>query len=148
MKKIYLFLSISILILQSCSSSDSSSSSSSQSMVGKWEYFQVKVFPAGTTITGNEELNNITFQCPIKKDYVQFWPEGTAKLVTYDQNCMEDSSIATWVKTDFLLNFNYNNNQTATWEIVYLDNSIMKIKYPNPSTGTPMEYIVGSFKKI
>jgi hypothetical protein len=146
MKKITFLLSITFLLLQSCSSSDGSSSSGSQSLVGKWEVSKLKTFPASTIITGNESLPNYNHPCATKKDYIEFWSEGTAKFVYHNQNCSQQSTIANWVKTDFILNLSSNGDSIA-WEIISLTSSELKIKYPNPPTGTPMEYIVISYNK-
>ena len=146
MKKIAFLLSITFLLLQSCSSSDGSSSSGSQSLVGKWETSQLRVFPASTIITGNESLPSYMHECATKKDYVEFWSDGTFQLVVYNNNCFADANNAVWTKVGSQINLS-NNGDSITWEIISLTSSELKIKYPNPPTGTPMEYIVISYNK-
>jgi hypothetical protein len=149
MKKLIYLLSISFLMLQACSSGDGTNSNTSSSqLVGKWEVFQVAIYPAGTVITGNEPLSNFNFACPTLKGYVQFGSEGIAKVASYNSNCSEQANIGTYTKTDFLINFYQNNDYSGSWEIISLNNTSLKVKYPNPSTGTPVEIFVMSFKKI
>lgn len=148
MKKVIYFVSILFLTLSSCSSGDNESTTTDAQLVGKWEVFQVKSFPAGTVITGNEPLMPFNFACPTLKDYVQFGSEGTAKVATYNSSCSEQANIGTYTKTDFLINFFHNGEYDGSWEIISLTNTTLKVKEPNPSTGTPVEIIVMSFKKI
>ena len=149
MKKVIFLASILLLTLSSCSSGDSSGSTSSDSqLVGKWEVYQVRTFPAGTVITGNEQLYDFAFACSTQKDYAQFGSQGTAKVATYNSSCSEESNIGTYTKTDFLINFYHDSQFDGSWEILTLNNTSLKVKYPNPPTGTPEEIIVMSFKKI
>lgn len=148
MKKVIYLVSILFLTLSSCSSSDGDGQSTNTQLVGKWEVFQVKSFPAGTVITGNEPLMPFNFACSTLKDYVLFGSEGTVKVVTYDNSCNEDANIGTYTKTDFLINFYNNGVFDGSWEIISLNNTTLKVKQNNPSTGTPVEIIVMSFKKV
>lgn len=148
MKKAMFLVTILFLILSSCSSGGSDSTSTDAQLVGKWEVFQGAVYPAGTVITGNEPLTNFNFACPTQKDYAQFGSEGTAKVVTYNSACSEEPNIGTYTKTDFLINFYQSGVYDGSWEIISLNNTTLKVKYPNPPTGTPEEIIVMSFKKI
>lgn len=142
-------MTILCLMLFSCSSDNNSNSTPEDTLlVGKWEVFQGKTFPAGTIITGNEQLNNFNFACPTQKDYVQFGSQGSAKVSTYNNSCNEISNIGTYTKTDFIINFYHNNQFDGTWEILSLTNTTLKVKENNPSTGTPEEIIVMNFKKI
>ena len=148
MKKAIFLLSILFLTFSSCSSGGSDGSSSDSQLVGKWEVFQGAVYPAGTVITGNEPLTNFNFACPTLKNYVQFGSQGTAKVATYNSSCSEQANIGTYTKTDFLINFFHNGEYDGSWEIISLTNTTLKVKENNPSTGTPVEIIVMSFKKI
>ena len=148
MKKVIYLVSILFLTLSACSSGGSDSTSTDSQLVGKWEVFQVKTFPAGTVITGNEQLYDFAFACPTLKDYVQFGSQGTAKVATYNSSCSEEANIGTYTKTDFLINFYHNNVYDGSWEIISINSTSLKVKQPNPSTGTPVEIIVMSFKKI
>ena len=148
MKKIIYLLGISFFLLQSCSSSSSDGNASSFQLVGKWEIYQVGSYPAGTIINSSSQLVNFQFACASLKDYVQFGSEGTAKVSSYNSNCSEQANIGTYTKTDFLINFYQNNDYSGSWEIISLNNTYLKVKYPNPPTGTPEEIIVVSFKKV
>lgn len=148
MKKVILLVSILFLTFSSCSSGGSDGTSTDEQLVGKWEVFQVNIFPAGTVITGNETLMPFNFACPTLKDYVLFGSQGTAKVATYNSSCSEEANIGTYTKTDFLINFYQNNVYDGSWEIISLTNTTLKVKYPNPSTGTPVEIFVMSFKKV
>ena len=154
MKKVVYLISITFFILQACSSNDSSSSTvindnlTNTLLVGKWEIFQGSVYPAGTVVKGNEPLTNFNFACPLYKDYIQFGSQGTVKFATYNSSCSEEPNITTYTKTDFLINFYKNSVYDGSWEIISLTNTNLKVKYPSPSTGTPVEIIVLSFKKV
>lgn len=146
MKKVLCFFSV--FVLSSCSSSDSENNSTEAQLVGKWETYQVGIFPVGTVITGNEQLYDFNFACSTFKDYVQFGSQGTAKVATYNSSCSEQANIGTYIKTDMLINFYSNGNYDGSWEIISLTNTTLKVKQPNPSTGTPVEIYVYSFKKV
>ena len=148
MKKVIYLISILFLTLSACSSGGSDGTSTDSQLVGKWEVFQGAIYPAGTVITGNEPLTNFNFACPTLKDYVQFGSQGTAKVATYNSSCSEEANIGTYTKTDFLINFYQNSVYDGSWEIISLTNTTLKVKYPNPSTGTPVEIFVMSFKRI
>jgi len=147
-------------MFQSCSSGDDSAGNNdgsipnSQDIIGKWAYFQVGHFPPGTTITGNESLSDGQPPvCSTKKDYIEFWSEGTLKKVEYKKDCYEEVSYGTWAKTDFLLNVNYGTELEQSLEIITLTNTTLKLKfYSYSNEGTPEEtleeIIVLSFKKI
>ncbi len=147
MKKLIYLLSVTFLILQSCSSGDSSSSNVDNSqLVGKWEVFQVGMYPKGTVITGNETLNNYNFPCPKFKNYIQFGGEGAIKNVNYNKECVEDVVIGTYIKTDFILSVFLNNKLDSSIEVISLNNNILKLK--EIDTSDSPEFYVVSYKKV
>jgi hypothetical protein len=146
-KKIIYLLSVTLLLLQSCSSEDSSDSISSNSqLVGKWEPFQVGMYPKGTVITGNEILINYNSPCSNSKGYIQFGSEGAIKSVNYDKDCIGDVGIGTYVKTDFIINVFVNNKIDVSLEIISLNNNVLKLK--EIDTSDSPEFYVVSYKKI
>jgi hypothetical protein len=148
MKKIIYLLGISLLLLQSCSSESNDSNASSSQLVGKWEVFQFGEFPPGTVITNSTPLVNFQFACPTYKDYYQFGSQGSFKAATYDENCSEGGGIATYTKTDNILNIYENNVFQFSMEIISLTSNILKVKFLSPPSDTPDAILVGSFKKI
>jgi hypothetical protein len=149
MKKIILIMSFTLIALSSCSS-DSNDNNSNNTIVGKWEYYKVRTFPAGTVITGNEELYPLPQECPTRTQYLQFGNQGSLKEALYDNNCNEEINLGTYSLNDFILNLDFTQDLSEmddTWEVLTLNNSTLTIMAPNP-TINPVEINVFSFRKI
>ena len=148
MKKIFYLLSVTFLLLQSCSSDNTSDSISANSqLVGKWVAFQAGEYPKGTVITGNETLYDYSGICTQFKPYMQFGNEGAFKGAYYvSVECVENVVICTYIKTDFLVSFYVNNKLDGSFEIISLDNNILKIK-PIDNSDSP-KFTVISYKKV
>ena len=149
MKKLIYLLGITLTLLQSCSSGDSSDSIPSNSqLVGKWEAFQIGVFPKGTVITGNETLKDVSEINPCKqfKDYFVFGNEGAYRGIYYNADCFANTFIGTYTKTDFIVSLYVNNKLDFSFEIISLDNNVLKIKAIDTSDSP--EFTVVSYKKV
>ncbi len=146
MKKI-LFILLLTFSFFSCSNNDENSNTTptNESLIGKWEYFQVNSFPVGTTITGNETLVNWPHACSTKKDFMQFYSGGSLKIALYNSACMEDSGVINYVKTDVFIDIIENNITVEEWEIIELSNTTLKVKEVINSESE--ELMVLSFKK-
>ena len=147
MKRIALLIVFFIII--GCSS-DENQSNNNNSIIGTWEYFKVRSFPAGTTITGQEELFNYPHECPTKKAYLRFGNGGSLKDAFYYDDCEEEISLGNYILNDFILSLNFTQGYSemeGDWEVLVLNNTNLIIAAPNPPIN-PVEIDVFNLRKI
>mgnify|MGYP001007015091 CR=1 FL=1 len=122
----------------SCSSDDDKGSDSG-SIVGKWTYSQ-----EGYILNGTEILEAYDHECSTKKDFLEFFNNGTATDNYYYSDCTSD-----------IENFNYQingnkvimsymgNGETVTEElnILTLNSSMFKVSFTDVFDGVEYTYI-------
>ena len=126
MKKIIVLFVSTLFVgasLVSCSSDDDKPSNSAK-IVGKWHLTKI-------TETAGDEVweEDYEHDCPTKKDYFEFKGDGTYDEVYYDEDCLIDwEETNNWSITNgTILNLIYSENDSESFEIQTLNNSVMII---------------------
>ncbi len=111
-KLVLLFVAVASIssALVSCSKNDDNDAS----IVGKWEFYQ-----EGVKIEGEEFLELYVHDCATKKDYTQFFDNGTLNDVYYWDDCEEDIDNGTYTKS--------GNSLTLTIDGVTTNGTIKKL---------------------
>ncbi len=124
------FLAITFLsVIISCSKDDDNSSSSTENIVGKWSVDKAGAIENGNEIDVGPFEGNIT---GCQKDYSEFLANGNYKLGDYSNAQCNLSEVAgTWAKEGNIIKI--SGGQFATYEIVSLTETSMKLKFKNPS---------------
>ncbi len=130
MKKILVTI-ISIIAFSSCSKDDDNNNNSTPTgnIVGKWNIDRAGAIENGVEVDIEPFSGNIS---GCQKDYQEFSADGNYNLGDYTNNaCNITIGIGSWTKEGNIIKI--SGGQFATYEIVSLTETTMKLKFKNPS---------------
>jgi Lipocalin-like domain len=117
-----------IIALTSCSKSDDNNSTSSN-IVGKWSIDKAGAIENGAEVDVAAFDGNFA---GCQKDYTEFLADGTHKLGDYtNAACNLSAATGTWTKEGNTIKI--SGGQFATYEMVTITATTMKLKFKNPS---------------
>ncbi len=122
----------------SCSSDDDKGSESA-TILGKWYISQ-----NGYILNGTEILEDYDHECATKKDFVEFFNDGTVKDSYYDTACVVDTDTGTYTLdgNTLVVSYMYDgeiDTQQAT--IVTLNETTLKFNITEVYDGVTYTYV-------